>query len=328
MNSAKAAFPSEREFIRWVQRRTTSAVPGLHLGIGDDAAVIKVQPGQELLLTSDLSIEGVHFTTRLHPPEAVGHRALARSLSDIAAMGGTPRYALISLAVSRRTSRRWIESFYSGLLALAKRYGVALVGGDTAQVRSSMSVDIVIVGEVRRGTALRRSGAQPEDQIFVSGTPGLAAWGLELLRSRRRHLNPLEIAALRAHLYPQPQCALGQSLRGVATSLMDLSDGLSLDLWRLCQASNVGATLFESQIPCPSLLGAAKALRHALHGGEDYLLLFTIPEAKTANLSSRLGGVQIHRIGRIQRGRGVRLMTSGGETLLLEPQGFDHFARR
>ena len=204
-----------------------------------------------------MSIEGVHFTRRLHPPEAVGHRALARSLSDVAAMGGVPRYALVSLAISKGATREWVSAFYRGMLALARRFGVELIGGDTARVAERTFIDVLAAGEVPRGRALRRSGARMGDQIYVSGRLGLSALGLRLLRSRRGGSPPPAEAtareAMHHHLYPIPQCALGRFLseRRLASALMDLSDGLSTDLARMCAASGVGARLWAEKIPGP-----------------------------------------------------------------------------
>jgi thiamine-monophosphate kinase len=361
------AFRSETEFLAWVERRTRRRAAGLRLGVGDDAALVEVPPGHELVLTTDMSIEGVHFTAGLHPPQAVGHRALARSLSDIAAMGGMPRYALISLALSKHASRTWLEEFFDGFLALARRFGVTVIGGDTALVRAPTLIDVVVAGEVPCGQALRRSSARPRDLIYVSGCLGLAALGLRILQSasRRRtfprgnsYFHPGghgrasgEAAAFEAHLYPQPQCALGRFLseQGLATALMDLSDGLSIDLKRLCDASHVGARVFAERIPIPSpgkqgrtagakkpaggsgalpLTGAADALALALHGGEDYQLLFTVPPARQAEVPARFGKIPLRCIGEIQAARRIQLISPGGRPQPLEPHGYDHFARQ
>jgi thiamine-monophosphate kinase len=299
------------------------------LGIGDDAALVAVSPGRELILTTDMSIEGVHFTFNLHPPRAVGHRALARSLSDIAAMGGTPRYALISLAASRQAGRAWLEGFFYGLFALARRFAVAVIGGDTAVVDGPCAVDVMVAGEVSRGRALRRSGAQPGDRIFVSGRLGMAALGLRLLPSRTRIRTPVERAALRAHLFPQPQCALGRFLseHRLANAMMDLSDGLSIDLRRLCDASGVGARLFADRIPAPPIAGAEDTLSLALHGGEDYQLLFTVTAAKASKIPRHLGKIPLHCIGEIRASRGICLITPDGRTLPFEIHGYDHFSK-
>jgi len=344
-------FRTENEFVHWLQ---TLAAPreGRHtrharrerrvkLGIGDDAALVDVRNGCELILTTDMSIENIHFTRELHPAGSVGHRAIARSLSDVAAMGGVPRYALVSLALAEGTRRDWISRFYEGLQALAQRFGVRLVGGDTAVVPSRTLVDVLVAGEVQRGKALRRSGAQAGDLIFVSGRLGLSALGLRLLQ--RKHLEqpplaagskaqasvPVPVArkALEAHLYPEPRCALGRFLssRGVASALIDLSDGLSMDLNRLSTASHVGARISASKIPGPALPEALDSLQLALHGGEDYQLLFTVPPPAASRLPSTFQGQPLYHIGEIEARRGVRLVPLEGKVQTLKPGGWDHF---
>lgn len=322
-------FKSEAEFITWVRRRTAPSAPGLVLGIGDDAALVAGSRRRELILTTDLSVEGVHFTSARHSPRAVGHRALARSLSDIAAMGGTPRYALISLAVSRHMERTWLEHFFMGFLTLARQFGVAVIGGDTAVTDRPCVVDVIAVGEVPRGQALRRSGAKPGDRIFVSGRLGMAALGLRLLPSRTRLRKPVEKAAVRAHCFPQPQCALGNFLRErrLASAMMDLSDGLSIDLRRLCDASRVGATLSGNQVPSPPISNPEDALDLALNGGEDYQLLFTVPPSKALRIPQRFGKLPLTCIGEISATRTIRIAGADGKTRPLEPRGYDHFAR-
>jgi thiamine-monophosphate kinase len=259
----------------------------------------------------------------------VGHRALARSLSDIAAMGGTPRYALISLAASWGTGRVWLEGFFDGLFALARQFAVTVIGGDTAVVDGPCAVDVMVAGEVPRGRALRRSGAQPGDGIFVSGRLGMAALGLRLLPSRTRLRKPVERAALRAHLFPQPQCALGRFLseHRLASAMMDLSDGLSTDLQRLCDASGVGASLIANRVPTPPIPDAEDALGLALHGGEDYQLLFTVTAAKASKIPRHLGKIPLNCIGEIRASRGIKMVAPDGRTLPLEIQGYDHFSR-
>jgi len=325
----KAFFKSEADFISWIRRRTPRRAAGLTLGIGDDAALVKVLPRRELILTTDMSIEGVHFTSTLHPPRAVGHRSLARSLSDIAAMGGTPRYALISLAVSRRTGRAWLEDFFDGLSALARRYAVVVIGGDTALVNGPTMADVIVAGEIPLGRALVRAGAQPGDGIFVSGRLGMAALGLRLLPSHDRVRKPEGKAAIRAHLFPQPQCALGRFLseHRLASAMMDLSDGLSIDLLRLCDSSGVGAGLYADRIPTPHLADAEDALALALHGGEDYQLLFTVSAAKISKIPRRFGRIPLQCIGEIRSSRGIVLVAPNGRILPVESHGYDHFSR-
>jgi thiamine-monophosphate kinase len=316
----------------------------LRVGIGDDAALVEPRRGCEIILTTDLSIEGVHFLPQVHPARAVGHRALARSLSDVAAMGGTPRYALISLAISRQTTQAWLKEFYSGVFALARRFAVTVVGGDTALVNGATTVDVTVVGEVMKGKALLRSGARPGDQLFVSGQLGLSALGLRSIlggqelagkSSRKPALSPGKLSgALRAHLYPQPRCGLGLFLseKRLASALIDLSDGLSTDLTRLCAASQVGARLVAEQIPVPTLASRGKfshdaALSLALNGGEDYELLFSVPPNKISRLPAAFLGVPLHHIGEVRIGRKILVSLPEGKDFPLRPAGYDHFRK-
>jgi thiamine-monophosphate kinase len=322
-------FRSENEFVRWVRGLAGRPRGRVRLGIGDDAALVAETAGQDLILTTDMTVEGVHFRCDLHPPRAVGHRALARSLSDIAAMGGTPRYALVSLALSRRTKRLWLEDFWRGFAALAKRFGVSLIGGDTAVVSGRTLIDVIVVGEVSSGTALRRSGARPGDQIFVSGELGLSSLGLRLLKSRRRGRSSGEAEAVQAHLYPEPRCVLGRYLseRRLASALIDLSDGLSTDLTRLCEASGVGACLWSDRIPRPRFDGNQESLDLALHGGEDYQLLFTVPPRQVPRIPNHFRRLPLSRIGEIKRRRGVLLAGTDGKLEPLNPGGWDCFRK-
>ncbi len=324
-------FQSEEEFVRWLQKRAVGRVQGLRLGIGDDAALARVPSGREIVMTTDLSIEGVHFSTRLYTPETIGYRAIARSLSDIAAMGAVPKYALVALALSKRASRRWVESLYEGMWRLARRYRVGILGGDTARYSGKTLLDVAVIGEVARGKALLRSGAKPGDRLFVAGTLGLSAWGLELLKARAR--KGMAHEALRAHLYPEPQCGLGRYLakEGLASAAIDVSDGLSTDLHRLCEASGVGARLWESRIPRPQASAngrlQARLLQFALHGGEDYRLLFTSSAAKVRRIPSSFQGIRIHQIGEVFAPRKIVLMHEDGAEQLIIPQGYDHFRK-
>ncbi|MFB3922422.1 MAG: thiamine-phosphate kinase [Terriglobia bacterium] len=325
----------EQEFVRWLRRTVPSAQGRLRLGIGDDAAVMEVTPGRHLILTTDLTIENVHFTQETHSPRAVGHRALARSLSDIAAMGGEPRVALVSIALSRRTTRKWVKGFYSGLLPLAKRHGVAIIGGDTSVADGPILIDIVAGGEIPRGKELRRSGARPGDWIFVSGPLGLSRAGLALLKSGRgKTRRAAEAITVHTHLHPEPRCGLGRLLSkaGIASATIDISDGLSTDLKRLCEASGTGARIWESSIPVAPLTRASgysssEILEFALHGGEDYELLFTVPRTKVARLPRRFGGVELRRIGEITKGHEICLVRRTGNEEILAPAGWDHFRK-
>jgi len=332
--TAEMNFQTEAEFVRWLRTLAPPRPSQVRMGIGDDAALVRVTPGRDLILTSDLSIESVHFTTRLHPPGSIGHRALARSLSDIAAMGGVPRFALVSVAFPRTTSRAWIEKFYRGVFDLAKRYGVEVVGGDTSIVRRSIMIDVTLAGEVVRGRGLLRSGARPGDQIFVSGWLGQSARGLEILKRRirgRKSGNDTSeaSAAIKAHLFPSPRCELGKWLerQGIPTAMMDISDGLSTDLTRLCEASGVGAKIYAERIPGPSGVPPKHSLKLALHGGEDYELLFTVPKRRIARLPRSHRGIPLRCIGEVCPSRGVLLVEEDGSQSTLAPAGYDHFSK-
>jgi len=265
-------------------RRLGERGPHITLGIGDDCAIYRPRPSEELLFTTDQSIEGVHFRHDLSP-SIIGHNALARSLSDIAAMGGEPRFCLVSLAVPTKRGDKFIDAFYRGLTALARHTKTALAGGDLAH-SDKVYCDVMVCGSTTRGQALRRSGARPGDLLYVSGRLG-KPWGGRI----------------------QPRLALGRALRGRATSCMDLSDGLSLDLHRLCLASGVAAAVDR----VPIVRGAT--LDRALHGGEDYELVFTLPPRKTAPRGTTL-------IGTIVKGPAGNVQFQGQP---LPPRGYDHF---
>lgn len=299
----------EQSLIRRIRGRARRPPRGLILGIGDDCAVYRPAGAREdLLLTTDWLIEGVHFLRETHPPDAVGWKALARGLSDIAAMGGRPRICLLSLALASWTTEDWLRGFFRGFRRLARAGGVVLAGGDLARAER-LACDIVVVGSAPRGEALLRSGARPGDEIYVSGKLGGSALGLATRRG----------AAWRRHLRPEPRLALGEFLRTLpATAAMDLSDGLSLDLYRLCVASRVAAELTATLPVFPRA-----TLDQALHGGEDYELLFTVRPGTA--VPRRRGGVELTRIGRIVAGRAGRIVLAGEK---LRPLGWDHFRQQ
>jgi len=293
----------------WIEKlRVSSGLPrspGVVLGIGDDCAIVR-PPGasEDWLYTTDMLLEGVHFLRETHSPGDIGWKALARGLSDIAAMGGEPRFCLVSLAVTPDVNERWLDQFYKGLLDLAKQSGAALIGGDLAATDRIMC-DIVVAGTVPRGKALRRDGARPGDGIYVSGALGGSALGLATARGK----------AWARHKRPEPRLALGRFVRtGLkATAAMDMSDGLSLDLHRLCAASRAHAQIGEP----PIYRGAS--LQQALHGGEDYELLFTIPP-RTA-VPAAFEGLSLTRIGVMRRGSAGAVLLDGEP---LPALGYDH----
>jgi thiamine-monophosphate kinase len=299
-------------------------------GIGDDCAVLRLPPGRESLVTTDFSLEGIHFRRDWHPPESVGHRCLARGLSDIAAMGGEPVAAFLSLALPRNLPQSWVGRFLRGLIGLAGRFGVTLAGGDTAESPNGILADIVVVGTVPAGKAILRSGARPGDRIYVSGELGGSAAALQQMKSRqmkkkpKRELNPAEYPR---HFFPEPRIELGRLLReeGLASAMIDTSDGLSTDLAHICEESGVGAEVEAEAIPRARVGKPPHEVDFelALHGGEDYELLFTAPRNRT--LPSQIAGVPIIEIGRITRTRKLVLRNRHGVAHKLHPRGWEHF---
>jgi thiamine-monophosphate kinase len=309
--------------------RSTAANPVIVAGIGDDCAVLRLPTGHESLVTTDFSLEGVHFRRDWHPPESVGHRCLARGLSDIAAMGGDPVAAFLSLALPRNLPQAWVEKFLRGLIGLAGNFGVTLAGGDTAESPNGILADIVVLGTVPKGKAILRSGARPGDRIYVSGELGGSAAALQQLRLQQtttkpqRRLNPEQYPR---HFFPEPRIELGRMLRekGMATAMIDTSDGLSTDLAHICEESGVGAEVEADLVPRASVGKPAHEvdLKFALHGGEDYELLFTAPRNRT--LPSKIADVQITQIGHITRTRKIFLLNRDGIRHELEPRGWEH----
>ena len=342
----------EIDLIRQIRRRAGNpSGSGVRLGIGDDCALLRLRRGEELALTTDLSIAGRHFELDLHPPESIGHRALARGLSDLAAMGARPLAVFLSLGVPRELTGPWLARFLDGFLSLSARHKTPLAGGDLSESPLPVA-DIVLTGAVPRGKALLRSGARPGDLVYVTGTLGGASAGLARLkrlaqlrkpaslRNLRRgksrsssssaQLRPARIPvalveALAPHLYPEPRVAQGLFLlrHSKATAAIDLSDGLSTDLAHLCAASGVAAEIDAAIVP----VHAAAILQQALHGGEDYELLFTAPPS--ARVPRRIAGVPVTPIGRILRARAgsppVTLLTANGSQPLA-PRGWQHFS--
>jgi thiamine-monophosphate kinase len=300
------------------------------LGPGDDAAIYIPSSKSDLILTCDWFLEGAHFLRALHPPDSVGWKCLARAVSDIAAMGGEPTCFLLSLALPQNCAGKWLESFLGGLQRASKRFNCALAGGDTTK-RDEILIQLTVIGEARKSTAIRRSGARPGDLIFVSGRLGEAELGLRLLR--RRPKQPLaKNAALRKHLYPQPRIELGQWLarNKLATALMDLSDGLSIDLQRLCKASGVGARISSEKLPLPVMGNTRQTSRLnrmqlALNGGDDYELLFTVPRKRVHRIPPQWRGLPLTTIGEVTRTKKVLLSLPNGRDVPLAAQGWDPF---
>jgi thiamine-monophosphate kinase len=304
---------------------------GVTLGIGDDCAILRPPAGHEVLVTTDFTLEDRHFRRDWHTPESAGHRTLARGLSDLAAMGARPLAAFLSLALPKNTPQTWITRYFNGLRALADRCAVPLAGGDTAQAPGAeVLADIVLVGSAPRGKALRRSGARAGDLLYCTGSLGGAAAELiDLQEVNGSGKRPGKVANGHPQLFPEPRLAVGEALRqrSLATACMDLSDGLSSDLRHLCEASQVAAVVEVSDLPLHPLATArgAAAQALALHGGEDYELLFAArPGTKVPR---RIGGVPITCIGRLRAPGGVpqvTQMTEDGAESELRPGGWEH----
>jgi thiamine-monophosphate kinase len=296
------------------------------LGIGDDAALWTPSRGRTTILTCDWFLEGVHFLRAKHPPDAVGWKSLTRAASDVAAMGGRPRCFLLSLALPPTLTGKWLTEFLRGLRRAAKTLACELVGGDTTQ-RNEVLISVTVIGEIAAGHAVVRSGARAGDGIYVSGTLGEAELGLRMLR-RKRGMAKAENAALRKHLYPEARLELGQWLakKRLASAMMDLSDGLSTDLPRLCEASGVGAKISGDSLPLTSLVGRGGAKKLALHGGDDYELLFTVAKGQEGRLPRNFRGLQLTRVGEIRRDRKV-LLIDGGKATRLRSGGWDPFRK-
>lgn len=312
---------AERALIATLRRQATAG-PGVLKGIGDDCAVLRIPPGHEALVTTDFSLEGIHFRRQWHSPESVGHRCLTRGLSDIAAMGGEPIAAFLSLALPRALPQAWVNRFVKGLTSLAREYNVTLAGGDTAQSPAGILADIIVLGSVPRGQASLRSGARAGDRIYVTGSLGASAAALKQLRQGhkpgRSHLEHF--------LFPQPRLEAARFLRQkhLASAMIDLSDGLSTDLDHICEASGVGAELWEDAIPRATVGKSKVALEFALHGGEDYELLLTAPESKS--VPQQIAGISLTKIGRVTAGRGMFLVDQASRKTL-PAKGWEHFRK-
>jgi thiamine-monophosphate kinase len=296
----------ETDLIALIRRLNPGRAPGLVEGIGDDCAILRPKPGEDLLSTTDFLLEDVHFSRQTHTAADCGWKALARGLSDIAAMGGRPRYALVSLALAPWAGPDWVRGFYRGMNTLARRHGVAIAGGDLSRAEK-LVCDIVVLGAVKRGRALRRGGARPGDRLYVTGALGGSALGLETRRGR----------AWKRHLRPEPRIEAGRALatRLGASACMDLSDGLALDLFRLLTESGCAAELHGG---LPIFPGAT--LAQALSGGEDYELLFAAPAGR--RVPAAIAAVPVTEIGRCVKGKPGKILFAGKP---LPASGWDAF---
>jgi thiamine-monophosphate kinase len=301
----------------------------VRIGVGDDGAVVVPPASRELVLTTDSLIEGVHFPEG-SPAASIGHRAFAVNLSDLAAMGAEPAWALLALTIPQYDDT-WLTPFARAAGDLCRRHGVALVGGNTT--RGPLSVTVTLAGIVPIGVALERSGGQAGDAVFVSGSPGDSAAGLALEQGRLHVPDAMAARILRDRfLFPTPRCEIGIALRGLASACIDVSDGLGGDLEKLCAASGCGAELDAAALPISEALSGALgrevAREYALTGGEDYELLFTVPLARLGAMTNAIarGLGPVTRIGSLVSEKGVRVSARGG-VMQFSGAGFDHFAR-
>src|SRR6266567_619259 len=374
---------NEFDFIRRLreQTRTRNQSPRILTGIGDDASVISSSVNRDTVVTTDLLVEGIDFYRDAAPPRLLGHKALAVSLSDIAAMGARPLWSLVSIGMPAEVwADDFKESFFEGYFALADRYGVVLCGGDVSEAKDKTVIDSIVGGEVNSGRAVLRSTAQPGDQIFVTGGLGGAAAGLKLIEmgarmgpkgltslpapskrgtsptvregselrgtsptvregSKAAEIHTSELRTIEAlllrQLFPDARVGWGIVLgeERLASAMIDVSDGLSSDLGHLCRQSNVGALLQSERIPIDKevtkLCGrrALDPLALALHGGEDFELLFTVRPDDVTRLPKRVDGVKASHIGEITNQSGVIRIAEGRLIWDLQPRGFEHFSR-
>ena len=304
------------------------------ISFGDDAAAVAPSQGHILLISTDALVEGIHFDLGYFRPEDLGWKALAVNLSDIAAMGGKPLGFTTSLAFPRETSPSFVTRVYRGMLKLAELSGAVLLGGDLCASPGTVFLDLTILGEVKSAQVRTRRDARPGDSLFVTGELGASAVGLELLRrvpQRARYFSRLT----GRHLRPMPRNRIGcwLSASGCASALIDLSDGLSTDLHRLCKASRVGAVIDSDRIPLPRISSKVGSwieqplLDYGLNGGEDYELLFSVPPGRRNEVPSQMDGLGIHEIGTITDEPGSCWLREQGHLRPLSPGGFDHFRR-
>ena len=300
---------------------------GIVTGIGDDCAVLRLLEGRDSLITTDFTLEGIHFRRDWHAPESVGHRCLARGLSDVAAMGGEPLAVFLSLALPRGLPQTWVGRFARSLVNLSEKYGAQLSGGDTAESPNGILADIIVVGAVPRGKAILRSGARPGDRIFVTGELGGSAQAVAQMRAQpKKKLNTRDYPR---HFYPEPRVEIGRILRekGLVSAMIDTSDGLSTDLAHICEESRVGAVLNAALIPRAQVGKPAREVSRdlAFHGGEDYELLFTSPPGK--RIPRQIAGVAVSQIGEVTRAGGIMVDNPKGISYELHPRGWEHFRK-
>jgi len=336
MTPRRVSPDTEVHLIKSIQRLSRRKIlprTRLALSIGDDAAAFRSRKDSLVLISTDSLVEGIHFDLRYFSPENLGWKALAVNLSDIAAMGGRPLYFTTSIAVPRGRDSRWVQKLYRGMLELASKSQVHLIGGDTCASPQGVFLDLTILGEVKPAEMVTRRGARPGDLLFVTGELGECSMGLELLKQHPQFAKRYP-ETIRRHLRPTPRSHAGRFLAShrLASSLIDISDGLSTDLHHLCEQSRVGAVIDAEKIPIAKASGKLRsllskpALDYALNGGEDYELLFTVSPSLAKKIPEQVGDVTIHEIGWITSNPGRCYLLEQGKKKRLFSGGFDHFA--
>lgn len=294
------------------------------LGIGDDAAMINVQKNYQLAISSDMLVENTHFLKNTNPSH-LGWKSLAVNLSDIAAMGATPKWATLSISLPK-INHAWLKKFSEGFFKCADKFGIDLIGGDTS--KGSLSISITIMGEIKKNTSLLRSGAKINDDIWVTGRLGLAAMGLANLQGKLKLPPRIKIKCIRALETPSPKTSLGAYLPRYANSCIDISDGLMQDLRHILKASKVGATLLLNHIPCEKFIQASKQYQFVLNGGDDYELLFTAAKKNRSQIKkiAKRTNTPVSVIGSITENQVLQILNEQGKSIKFNPKGFDHFA--
>ena len=317
---------TELERIAAITARASRPPTEVVLGIGDDGAVLRQHAGSESVVTTDMLVEGVHFKLEWMTPELLGRKTIAVSLSDLAAMGAPPRAAFLSVAIPARLDDGFVDAFFTGAISLCDRHGMTLAGGDLSSSPGPFVVNGTLIGEVEAGRAIRRSGARPGDSVYVSGTLGSSAAGLAQLLAGvtlDTATTGTDLDAIRSHLAPMPRIELGRALAqtGLASAAIDISDGLSSDLRHICRASGVGAMVEAAALP------TSVSREYALHGGEQYELLFAASPAHAGRielLATELR-IELSRIGRFEGPPGEIYLVAENRRTPLEPRGWDHF---
>ena len=333
MNNMKINDLGEFGFIDRIKKGCLNRKNGVIAGIGDDCAVFRVSDGMVVLLTTDMLIEDVHFYRDEIPPNLLGRKSLAVSVSDIAAMGGRPKEAFVSIGIPGDIEIEYLDKIYDGFKSIASEYGINLLGGDTVSSPDRLVINIALTGQAAEDEILYRKGAKVGDTIFITGKPGLSSAGLDLLRNKRKFEN--EDNLLNAHFDPTPHVQAGRLITSSkkANSLIDISDGLAADLWHICKRSRVGAIVESEMVPIDDAL--SRYCRQfqldiddfVFHGGEDYILLGTVTEKHSDQLRSTLRSEECnyYPIGRIVEGKSMAVSYCDGSSGILSPRGHDHF---